>query len=81
MNRVLNHDFKPISGNTAKVDCWNVFLSKKTKLKIILANIPSRICLTSNVWTVITIQGYMNMTAHYVDDKWKLNSKLLAFVS
>ena len=36
VNRVLNLDFKPISRNTAKVDCfdcWNVFLSEKTKLK------------------------------------------------
>ena len=53
-------------------------MSEKTKLKSILANIPGRICLTSDVWTVVTTQGYMTMTAHYVD-KWKLNSKLLAF--
>ena len=52
---------------------------KKTKLKNILANVPSIICLTYNVWTAITTQGYMIVTAHYVDDKWKLNSKLLAF--
>ena len=78
VNRVLNPDFKPISRNTAKADCWDVFLSEKTKLKSILANIPDRICLTSDVWTAVTTQGYMTVTAHYVD-KWKLNSKLLAF--
>ena len=78
VNRVLNPNFKPISRNTAKVDCWNDFLSEKTKLKSILTNIPDRICLTSDVWTVVTTQGYMTMIAHYVD-KWKLNSKLLAF--
>ena len=76
VNRVLNPDFKPISRNTTKADCWNVFLSEKTKLKIILANIPGRICLTSNVWTVVTSQGYMTVTTV---DKWKLNSKLFAF--
>ena len=78
VNRVLNPDFKPISRNTAKADCWNDFLIEKTKLKSILANIPSRICLTSDVWTTVTTQGYMTVIAHYVD-KWKLNSKLLAF--
>ena len=77
MNRVLNPDFKPISRNTAKANCWNVLLSEKTKLKNILANVPSRICLTSDVWTIVTTQGYMTVTTHYVDDKWKLNSKLL----
>ena len=25
MNRVLNTNFKPISRNIAKADCWNVF--------------------------------------------------------
>ena len=54
VNRVLNHDFKPISRNTAKADYWNVFLSEKTKLKSILANIPGRICLTFDVWTAVT---------------------------
>ena len=78
VNRVLNPDFKPISRNTAKTNCWDVFLSEKTKLKSILANIPGRICLTFDVWTTVTTQGYMAVTAHYVD-KWKLNSKLLAF--
>ena len=58
MNKVLNHDFKPISRNTAKANCWDVFLSEKTKLKSILANIPGRICLTSDVWTAVTTQGY-----------------------
>ena len=53
-------------------------MSEKTKLKSILANILGRICLTSYVWTVVTTQGSMSVTAHYVD-KWKLNSKLLAF--
>ena len=33
MNRVLNLDFKPISRHAAKVDCWNVFLSEKNKVK------------------------------------------------
>ena len=49
MNRVLNPDLKPIGRNT-KTDCWNVFLSEKTKLKRILANVLGRIFLTINVW-------------------------------
>ena len=64
MNRVFNLDFKHISRNIAKANCWNVFLSEKTKLKSILANIPGRICLTSNAWTAVTTQGYMTVTAY-----------------
>ena len=43
VNRVLNSDFKPISRNTAKADCWNVFLSEKTKLKNISAKLKNKI--------------------------------------
>ena len=49
-----------------------------TNLKSILANVPGRICLSPDVWIVVTSQNYMTVIAQYVDDKWKLNSKLLA---
>nr|GMD19064.1 zinc finger BED domain-containing protein RICESLEEPER 2-like [Ipomoea batatas] len=45
----------------------------------ILKRIPSRICLTSNLWTTCTIEGYICLTAHYIDNNWKLNSKILSF--
>ena len=31
VNRVLNPDFKPISRNIVKADCWNVILSEKQR--------------------------------------------------
>lgn len=36
-------------------------------------------CLTCDVWTACTSAGYICLTAHYVDEKWKLNNKILAF--
>ncbi|XP_010527739.1 PREDICTED: zinc finger BED domain-containing protein RICESLEEPER 2-like isoform X2 [Tarenaya hassleriana] len=38
-----------------------------------------KICLTTDVWRSIAIEGYICITAHYVDDRWKLNSKILTF--
>ena len=67
MNKVLNPDFKHISRNTAKANCLNVFLIEKTNLKSILANVLGRICLTFYVWTTVTTQGYMTVTAYYVE--------------
>ncbi|KAK2445519.1 zinc finger BED domain-containing protein RICESLEEPER [Trifolium repens] len=78
-NKILNPDFVPICRNTAKTDCMLVFSSEKERLKSVLASIPGRVCLTSDVWTAVTTQGYMTVTAHYVDQDWKLNSKLLSF--
>ena len=44
-----------------------------------LSKVPSRISLASDVWTSCTFEGYISLTAHYVDANWKLNSKMLNF--
>ncbi|XP_026437405.1 zinc finger BED domain-containing protein RICESLEEPER 2-like [Papaver somniferum] len=38
-----------------------------------------RICLTSDMWTSVTTTGYISLTAHYVDQDWILQKKLLNF--
>lgn len=79
VNRVLNPEFKPTSRGTTTSDCMKRYYIRKEKLKCVLTNIRGRICLTSDVWTSINTQGYMIVTAHYVDEDWVLNNKLLAF--
>jgi len=44
-----------------------------------MARSPGRICLTSDCWTSCTTEGYICLTAHFVDEKWMLNSKILSF--
>ena len=44
-----------------------------------MAKVPNRVCLTSDVWTACTIEGYICLTAHFVDENWKLNYKILSF--
>ncbi|GAB4826599.1 hypothetical protein Ancab_039989 [Ancistrocladus abbreviatus] len=51
----------------------------KEKLKQSLHEIPSRICLTCNLWSACTTESYLCLTAHYIDKNWKLNSKVLSF--
>lgn len=77
--KYLNPDFSPISRNTAKADVDEIFKTEKEALKKELANIPSRISLTSNMWTTCTSEGYICLTAHYVDSDWNLKSKILNF--
>nr|VDD12632.1 unnamed protein product [Brassica oleracea] len=38
-----------------------------------------KICLTSDCWTSLAGDGYIAVTAHYVDAKWVLHSKILSF--
>ncbi|XP_050915432.1 zinc finger BED domain-containing protein RICESLEEPER 1-like [Lathyrus oleraceus] len=77
--KYLNPEFSPISRNTAKADVDEIFKTEKEALKKELANIPSRISLTSDMWTACTSEGYICLTAHYVDSNWNLKSKILNF--
>ncbi|CAL5207197.1 unnamed protein product [Lathyrus oleraceus] len=77
--KYLNPEFSPISRNTAKADVDEIFKTEKEALKKELANIPSRISLTSDMWTSCTSEGYICLTAHYVDSNWNLKSKILNF--
>nr|GMD39372.1 zinc finger BED domain-containing protein RICESLEEPER 2-like [Ipomoea batatas] len=52
---------------------------QKERLKLVLKNIPGILCLTCDVWTACTNAGYICLTVHYVDEKWRLNNKILSF--
>ncbi|XP_052622628.1 zinc finger BED domain-containing protein RICESLEEPER 2-like [Lactuca sativa] len=39
----------------------------------------NRICLTSDAWTSIVTDGYLSLTAHYVNSKWVLQKRILNF--
>ncbi|KZV17238.1 hypothetical protein F511_20769, partial [Dorcoceras hygrometricum] len=68
-----------ISRNTLVSDITKIYAQEKEKLKQVLASIQNRICLTSDVWTACTTEGYICLTGHFVDENWKLNSKILSF--
>ena len=67
------------SRNTAKSNVLKMYKREKDKLKIVLGSLPGRICLTSDLWTSISTDGYVSLTAHYVDLNWKLQKKILNF--
>ncbi|KAG2720923.1 hypothetical protein I3760_02G056800 [Carya illinoinensis] len=59
-------DIPIISRNTAKAD-------------LIKIDAPGRICLTSDLWTSLSTDGYMCVTAHFLDKKWDLKKRVLNF--
>ncbi|XP_068498276.1 zinc finger BED domain-containing protein RICESLEEPER 2-like [Phaseolus vulgaris] len=65
--------------NTVKADIGRMYMKEKIILKELIASIPSRICLTSDLWTSINIEGFISLTSHFVDLNRKLNTKLLNF--
>ena len=77
--RLYHPDYVPISKKTATSDVFNLYESQKVIMKQTLQKVPGRICLTSDLWTASTSEGYICLTAHFVDEKWTLNSKILSF--
>ena len=74
-----NPDIKHWCRNTASSDCYKLFEKEKATLKMELAKIPSRVCLTTDLWRSLVIEGYICLTAHYIDSDWKLKNKILSF--
>jgi hypothetical protein len=57
-----------------------VYLLEKDKLKKQLAAIESRVCLSFHFWTCsASSRTFVSLTAHYMDDRWNLITKLLNF--
>ena len=52
---------------------------ERIKLKEIVGRIPNRICLTSDLWISYTGESYIYLTAHFVDENWKLERTLKRF--
>ncbi|KAI3912150.1 hypothetical protein MKW92_037359 [Papaver armeniacum] len=77
----LNEDAKPISRNTGKADVVKKHKAQKEVIRNRLKLAPGRICLTSDMWTSVTTTGYISLTAHYLDQDWVLQKKLLNFCS
>lgn len=75
----MNPDYKCYTRNTAAADVVRTWEKEKQILKSELEKVPSRICLTSDCWASLSGDGYIVLTAHYVDAKWILNSKILSF--
>ena len=75
----LNLDVKTIFRNTAKSDVIKIYMREKENLKHDLKSITGRFCLSLDLWSSPNTDEYMVLTAHYVDEHWVLQKKVLSF--
>jgi hypothetical protein len=68
-----------ISRNTLKADLKNLHMREKQQVKFMLNGCPGRICLTSDLWTSLTTDGYICLTIHFIDNNWVLTKMVLNF--
>jgi len=75
----LNPKFSLISRTTVARDTLLLWDVEKAKLKIFLAQHCQRVSLTADTWTSIQNLCYMCVTAHFIDNNWTLQNRVLSF--
>nr|KAJ0210245.1 hypothetical protein LSAT_V11C400197010 [Lactuca sativa] len=60
-------------------DISKVFLCETEQLRNTLKSLNSRIALTTDCWTSVQNLSYLCLTAHFIDDNWKLHKRILNF--
>ncbi|KAK5818721.1 hypothetical protein PVK06_023665 [Gossypium arboreum] len=64
---------------TIRRDCLDLFNSMKSVMKNYFEKDISRVCLTTDTWTSLQRISYMVLTAHWVDDEWRLQKRIINF--
>nr|XP_051211316.1 zinc finger BED domain-containing protein RICESLEEPER 2-like [Lolium perenne] len=68
-----------VSRNTIKDDIMKLYYEKKFITSEGFKRYPGRVSLTTDMWTSNQTLGYMCVTAHFIDMKWKLHKKIIRF--
>ncbi|KAK0596052.1 hypothetical protein LWI29_012409 [Acer saccharum] len=71
--------FDPPSHITMAREVYRLYLSEKGLLKSMFSSNKPRVCLSIYYWTSVYDIDYMVLTAHFIDDEWRLQKKMLNF--
>ena len=69
--------FTVVSRNTIKNDILKIYDYERSKTMQLLERNDSRIAITTDMWTSNQKKGFMAVTAHFIDESWKLQSRIL----
>ncbi|XP_028782724.1 zinc finger BED domain-containing protein RICESLEEPER 1-like [Neltuma alba] len=59
--------------------CFNLFREESKKLKEFLEKSCSGVCLAAETWTSVHDFKYVSLTAHFIDEHWRLQRRMLNF--
>lgn len=77
--KVMQPQFTLPSRRTVARDCFQLHLDEKQKLKAFFKSDCNRVALTTDCWTFIQNQNYLTLTAHFVDNKWNYQKRIISF--
>ena len=74
----LQPTFKLVSRNTTRKDIVDMYQVQKQSMVNYIKKLSSRVVVTIDLWTANhQRKGYMAVTAHFLDEDWKLKSFLI----
>ncbi|KAL4337260.1 hypothetical protein AHAS_Ahas12G0092400 [Arachis hypogaea] len=76
----LQPKFKIPSRTTLTRDILSFYETEKMKLQSYFSHHCQKVCLTTDTWTTSSQNlTYMSLTAHFIDNDWKLQKRILKF--
>lgn len=78
-SKVMQPQFTLPSRRTVARDCFQLHLDEKQKLKALFKSDCNRVALTTDCWTSIQNQNYLTLTAHFVDNEWNYQKRIISF--
>lgn len=78
-SKVMQPQFTIPSRCTVARDCFQLYLDEKQKLKAFFKSDCNRVALTTDCWTSIQNLNYLTLTAHFVDNEWKYQKRIISF--
>ncbi|XP_050915062.1 zinc finger BED domain-containing protein RICESLEEPER 1-like [Lathyrus oleraceus] len=78
-SKVMQPQFTLPSRRTVARDCFQLHLDEKQKLKAFFKSDSNRVTLTTDCWTSIQNQNYLTLTAHFVDNEWNYQKRIISF--
>ncbi|KAK3003249.1 hypothetical protein RJ639_018726 [Escallonia herrerae] len=78
--RNLQPLFELVSFAEVEADCKHIYHNEKQKVAELLEKLPGKVSLTVDMWVGKAEAKYLCLTAHYIDDTWLLNKKILNFI-
>ncbi|XP_071698789.1 zinc finger BED domain-containing protein RICESLEEPER 1-like [Rutidosis leptorrhynchoides] len=73
--------FEIITTSAVESDCLTIYAKERQKVFEIIQNLHCRISLAVGKWSSPENVEYLSLTANYIDDNWKLQRKILNFLT
>ncbi|XP_050228658.1 zinc finger BED domain-containing protein RICESLEEPER 1-like [Mercurialis annua] len=78
--RNLQPMFELATAERVEADCLDIYKQEKEKVYAVLDKLHGNISVSACLWSASNDAEYLCLTAHYIDDVWQLNKKVLVFL-